>query len=170
MSKSLDNYIAITDTSPDMYGKVMSIPDSALESYFFLCTYELPEHAEEMRQSIAKGANPRDFKMKLAREIVAIYHGEKKAKEAEEIFINTFKKGAMPEEAPVVSAKKETLLADVLVKEGIIESKAEWRRLVTENAVSLVGTGDKIQDPYFKVVGDLEIKVGKRRFVKIVVE
>src|SRR5690606_33588627 len=98
MSKSLDNYITIIEDAHNMYGKVMSIPDSVMEEYFLLTTYSPEDEIENLiTKSEAGEMNPRDVKMRLAREIVAIYHGDAKAKEAEDAFVNTFAKGGVPE-------------------------------------------------------------------------
>ncbi len=171
MSKSLDNYIAITDTPSDMYGKIMSIPDSAIPDYFELCTFTPTDDVMEIEKNLKKGSgNPRDIKMRLAREITAIYHGEAKAKESEEYFVKTFQKREVPEEMKEVAVEKDTALSDILIAHGLAESKSDFRRLVSEGAVKKISTSDaeeKIMDPAFKLSESVAIKVGKHRFIRI---
>src|SRR3989344_1552911 len=92
MSKNLGNYIAITESPNEMFGKIMSIPDTSTINYFELATYEPVDEIEKIKKAISDGKNPRDFKIRLAKEVVAIYHGEQKAKEAEKNFIKVFQK------------------------------------------------------------------------------
>jgi tyrosyl-tRNA synthetase len=154
MSKSLDNYIAITDEPADMYGKVMSVPDSAMPEYFKLATYTPMQEVEEIMEKLEKGkGNPRDTKMRLAREIVSIYHGEKAASEAEEGFVETFSKGGVPKDIETVQAKEGTPLVDILVKHGLVSSKAEFRRLEEAGAIREIENG--------------VYRVGKHRFIRI---
>ena len=171
MSKSLDNYIAITDAPNDMYGKIMSLPDTSIVNYFNLCTYAPQEEIKKIENDLKKDkTNPKDIKMRLAREIVVIYHGEDKAEQAERNFIGTFQKGGIPEGLEEIAVPKGTNLGKILLDNKVVKSNAEWRRLVSEGAVSNAETGDKIGSFDFSVDGNMPIKVGKRRFLKIVVE
>jgi tyrosyl-tRNA synthetase len=160
MSKSLDNYIGITDEPNDMYGKVMSIPDSSIENYFELCT-------DIEKSKIPRSKNPKDDKMKLAFEIVKIYHGEQKAKEAEGNFIAVFQNKEVPEEMTEVALVSGPLM-DILVKAGIIASNSEFRRLIKEGAVVNLETDIKISDANFIPEAGQKFKIGKKRFVKII--
>jgi tyrosyl-tRNA synthetase len=160
MSTSWGNVVNILDDSNDMFGKIMAITDELISKYFLLCT-DIKEN------EIPKSENPRDLKMKLAFEIVKIYHGEKKAKEAEENFINTFSKGGMPDNIPEISVKEDTKLVDVLLSEKIISSKTEFRRLISEGAVTDMEKNEKIKDVEIKVSKTV-YKIGKHRFVKII--
>jgi len=167
MSKSLDNYITITDAPNDMYGKVMSIPDSALLSYAELCTFTPMEHARHIGEELKKGKiNPRDVKMRLARQIVAIYHGEEAAEGAEKAFVETFQKGKLPDDVSVYKVASKTPMADALLATGVVASKNEFRRLVEEGAVT-EWEGKKISDPFMAVDRTMTLKVGKRRFVTL---
>jgi len=169
MSKSLDNYVSITDEPNDMYGKIMSIPDSSIVNYFELCTDTPMEKIEEIKNELKKtSVNPKDLKMKLACEIVKIYHGQEKAKEAEENFINTFQKKEIPDEIEEIKSKEGEMLSEVLVKNKILSSKSEWRRLVLENAIHDLGANQNITDPNLKVSSNLTLKIGKKRFVKVI--
>ena len=168
MSKSLDNYIAITDAPNDMYGKILSIPDSLIVEYFNLGTYTPASEVAEIARELEHGKkNPKEIKMRLAREIVAIYHGEDKAIIAEHTFTNTFKDGAMPHDAPVAEAKIGDKLLDILLTAKIVPSKTDFRRLIKEGAISVVETGEKINDPDFAVTKSINVRVGKKRFIKI---
>ncbi len=170
MSKSLDNYIAITDTPANMYGKVLSIPDSVIANYFELCTYTTLDRIEEIKKEIAGGkVNPKDIKMELARQIVAEYHGEKNVKEAEEDFITKFQKKEIPDEIDEFKVEKETLLIDAVLANGLVESKGEFRRLLDEGAVTDLETKEKISDPQIKIEQELTLKIGKKRFVKFTI-
>jgi tyrosyl-tRNA synthetase len=169
MSKSLDNYIAITDSANDMYGKVMSIPDNAIGTYFKLATYTPLAEVEEIEKELSKGkTNPKDLKMRLARQIVAEYHGEEAGKTAEANFTETFSKGGIPTDMPVIKTAEGAKLVDILLSEpGLIESKSEWRRLVEEGAVSDALTGERISSADALLEKSITLKIGKRRFVKI---
>ncbi|MDB5194147.1 MAG: Tyrosine--tRNA ligase [Parcubacteria group bacterium] len=168
MSKSLDNYIAITDSANDMYGKVMSIPDTAIATFFRLATYAPLAEIEELSKELAaEKTNPRDVKMRLARQIVAEYHGEEASLAAEANFVETFSKGGVPTDIQTVKAAKGDKFVDILLSQKIIESKSEWRRLVEEGAVTNTDTGEKIGSPDAALENSLTLKIGKRRFIKI---
>lgn len=169
MSKSLDNYVGITDTPTDMYGKIMSIPDSCIAPYFELCTYTPLSDIEVIKKELEnKNNNPRDAKMRLASEIVAIYHGEKAAKEAGERFAGAFKKGEMPDDAPCLKVSAGSPLLDVLYAAKIIESKSEGTRLMKAGAISIVSLeGEKITDTHYTITASINLRVGKHRFVKL---
>lgn len=171
MSKSSDNYIAITDAPELMYGKVMSLPDKSLQEYFELCTYASLNELAEIKERLADSQiNPRDLKMRLAHEIVAIYHGERSAVGAEESFVNTFSKKIIPEDLPTVEAKRGEKLADVLLRGKIIKSKSDFRRLLDEGAIHDLETGQSVSDPEVLVKNNWKLKIGKKRFVKIIVK
>lgn len=166
MSSSWGNVISITDTNTDMFGKIMSIKDELIYKYFLLCTNLPISDIESIKESIDSGKNPRDFKVQLAKEIVSLYHSEKKAKEAEENFENTFSKGGVPEDLIEVSVASDSVLSDILLVQQIIVSKSEFRRLVSEGAVTNTDTNQKIDNPDYKAISGT-YKIGKRRFIKI---
>lgn len=170
MSKSLDNYIGVTDEPNDMFGKVMSIPDDVVIDYFKLATDVHTEEIQNIKHELEKGTNPKDIKMRLAREIVTIYHGERGAKKAEENFIKTFSDGGVSEDADEVTVEKNTALSDTVMQvEGLVKSKSDLRRLVENRAVSGM-KGEKINDINFKIEKDITLKIGKRRFLKVKVK
>jgi tyrosyl-tRNA synthetase len=162
----LENFIAISDNPSEMYGQVMSIVDDVIFDYFELVTRVSMAEIEEMKQAILSGQNPVIFKKRLAREIISFYHGEKKANHAEESFEKTFARGGVPEDVGEASVTSGTMLVDVLLAEKIIESKSEFRRLVSEGAITEMNSDKKITDE--KVVAENGVyKIGKRRFIKI---
>ncbi len=162
MSTSWGNVITIIDEPNDMFGKIMSIKDDLISKYFLLCT-------DIQGAEIPKSENPRDSKMKLAYEIVKIYHGEKKAREAQENFINTFQKKEIPESIAEIQSETGELLSEVLVKNKILTSKGEWRRLVLENAIHDLDKNQHITDQNIKTTANITLRIGKKRFVKILV-
>ena len=170
MSKSLDNYVAINDEPVDMYGKVMSLPDSLIAPYYKLCT-EIPMNIiDELVKTLAEGANPRDSKASLAREIVRMYHGETAALKAEDAWNNQFRDGGRPQNIKVYQARDAHMtLIDLLVESGMASSKNEARRLIDQGGVKL---DDTVQTPEAEPVfttGDI-LQVGKRRYLKLKVK
>jgi len=165
MSSSWGNTINFNTPPNDMFGKVMSMVDEQVEEYFKVCT-RLP--LEEI-SSIMK-SHPKEAKMKLAFEITKIYHGEESAKSAEENFNEAFSKGGLPKDIEEIHVKEGTLLVDVLISQGLIDSKTEWRRLVKEGAVSYGDTGEKVISVDEVVSKDSVFRIGKHRFIKISLE
>ncbi|MDP2651365.1 MAG: tyrosine--tRNA ligase [bacterium] len=148
MSKSLDNYIGITEPPQEMFGKVMSVPDNVMPNYFTLATYTpLVEVAGVMK------SHPRDAKLRLAREIVSIYHGEKAAKSAEQGFLKTFSDGGIPDDIQTVKAGKDKPLVDILMENGLVSSKTEFNRLEKAGAIKEIENG--------------VYRIGKHRFLRV---
>lgn len=167
MSKSLGNHIPILSTAEDMYGKVMSIPDKAMGYYFRLVTRWTPPEIAELEKGLADGSfHPRDVKMKLAREIVSIYHGEEEAARAEGEFIRVFQKGDVPEEMLAFTLQDGQTVLDVLTAGEMVSSKNEARRMLQQNAVKL--DGQLLTDPAQAFPGPGVLQVGKRKFLRIV--
>jgi tyrosyl-tRNA synthetase len=168
MSKSLGNHIPLNSTPEDMYGKVMSLPDSAMGQYARLVTRWSPAQIEEDERELAAGAlHPRDLKMRLAREIVAIYHGEGAAAQAEEAFRTVFQEQGQPEEMPEFRLAPDQTAVDVLLATGLARSKTEARRLIAQRGVHL--GDDSLDDPgrVLEIVDSAVLRVGKRRFVRL---
>jgi tyrosyl-tRNA synthetase len=165
MGKTEGNAVALNQTPEDMFGKVMSWGDDLIIHGFEIITDVPQSEIEEMKNRLASGVNPKEFKMKLAEEIVRICCGEDAAKIAEAAFENTFSKKEFPEDARVLKTTKTEKLIDILVNEKIVESKSEFRRLVEAGAVSDY-PDQKITDPN-EIVGENErkIKIGKKTFV-----
>ena len=167
MSTSWDNIISIVDDPEMMFGKVMAIRDDLIIKYFILCTEATPEDIQGYEIELKNGTNPKDVKMKLAIELVTLYHTEKDASLAKSSWIEAFEKGGVPETVPEVVTTNDKELADVLVEAGIVISKTDWRRLVKEGAVTDTEKGE-IAD--MKVLAYNGIfKIGKKRFVRIVI-
>jgi tyrosyl-tRNA synthetase len=175
MGKSLDNYIAITTPPDDMYGKLMSLPDHAMRTYFEALTeIETPELDEFERTMAAGTLNPRDVKRRMAREIVAEFHSPEAAQEAEEHFIRQFTNRQLPSDIPDYTLTESTSIVDLMLHANLAESRNKARQLLKQNAVTFMPEGDPshgqvISDPEFVVpVGDGAIlKVGKLRYIRI---
>lgn len=168
MSTSWGNIITIVDEPADMYGKVMSLRDELISRYFLLATDVTLAEIAEIEKELEKGTNPRDLKMRLARTIVEMYHGTAEAAYAEESFVETFQKGGTPEVIDEILFKEGDDLATLLLKNKYVASKTEWKRLVDEGGVKKED-GEKVTDysPVFEKTTIL--KIGKKRFVKIVI-
>lgn len=165
MSSSWGNIVAINDLPNDMYGKIMATRDELIEKYFLLCTDVSLEEISNIVSEINKGANPKEFKMRLAREIVSLYHGEQKSIDAENNWVETFSKGGVPEDVQEISAEENQGLIDVLVENKIMESRGEFRRLVEGGGLKK-SDGTQIKDPNVLVENET-YKIGKKVFVKI---
>lgn len=166
MSSSWGNTIPLTASPADMYGKVMSMRDTQIVPYFTLCTrVPLQEVALVARGLEGGSLHPKDAKMRLAREVVALYHGQDAAQKAEHAFVATFSKGEIPDDVSEAAVSAGDLLLDTLAT-SLGESKASLRRLFEQGAVSRVG-GETIRDPAFKIAESMTVRVGKHRFLKI---
>lgn len=167
MGKTENNIISLDQQAEEMFGKVMSWSDNLIISGFEIVTNISLSEISNIKTELSSGKNPRDMKIKLAREIVKMYHGNKKANEAEENFINTFQKREIPEKIEEVIAGDKEVLSEVLVKYKILTSKGEWKRLVLGNAIHDLVSNQTIKDPDSKVENNLTLKIGKKRFIKI---
>ncbi len=171
MSKSLGNYIAITDTPDEMYGKTLSIPDSLIYDYFVLTTNVQESDLKNIKRELgSKSVNPRDLKRKLAREIVALYHSHEAAVQAEENFDRVFIRKEVPEEIEEVTltnSGSQLTVFQLLVNIGAAKSNNEARRLVNQGGVVI--DGSKVVDPNtpINLSAPLILKVGKRKFYKV---
>jgi len=168
MGKTEGNMVPLTDNEFEMFGKIMSWTDGLILPAFEICTNISLENIEKYKKDLENGVNPRDIKIILAKEIVKIYHNQEKADNAEKNFIETFQKGGLPENIEEIKTENGKLLIDVLAEKKVVASKSDFRRLITENAVSNAVTGEKITDVNYKISSSITIKVGKKRFVKIV--
>lgn len=172
MSKSIGNYIAIQDGPSEMYGKTMSIPDELMDMYFELLTEVPGRELEEIRAGLAKGTHhPRNVKRRLAREIVARFHGSEAAKEAEEEFDLVFIKGELPEDMPELSLGSESIwIVELLRLAGFASSNGEGRRLIQGGGVRINGEQVADVDLEWTPKDGAVIQVGKRRFAKVVLK
>ncbi|HWP46602.1 MAG TPA: tyrosine--tRNA ligase [Candidatus Limnocylindrales bacterium] len=172
MSKSLNNYVGITDPPQEMYGKILSIPDKLIYDYFELLTDTSEEELARIKADLQNPqVNPRDLKRRLAREIVTIYHSAEDAKKAEAEFDRIFVEKEVPSEiqeyTPEVQGDK-IWIVKLLVSSGMATSNTDARRLIAQGAVSL--NGERVQDENLELPlnRDFILKVGKRRFLKVV--
>ncbi|TAK05292.1 tyrosine--tRNA ligase [Patescibacteria group bacterium] len=165
MSKSLGNYVGLSEKPEDMYGKVMSIPDALIPSWFMLAT----ELTDAEIAEAARVDNPRDRKMRLAREIVVLYHGAKAAEKAEATFVSVFQKRETPADVVEMRAKNNQSLVDLLIVAKLAASKSEARRLVEQNGVKLDGA--VAADPTAVITlpkSGVLLQKGKRHFVRVI--
>jgi tyrosyl-tRNA synthetase len=169
MSKSSGNCVWLQDSPDQMFGKVMSIPDGLIISFFELLTNVSQKTISGYKKSLQSGkTNPRDIKKRLASEVVKMYHSKGSAVKAAAEFERIFKKKELPSEIPQVKLTDESLgLLDLLVKAKLASSKAEAKRLVVQKGVKIDG---KVEDGWRKIVkikNGLVVQAGKRRFIKI---
>jgi tyrosyl-tRNA synthetase len=172
MSKSLNNYIGITDPPEDMFGKVMSISDELMWRYFELLSFRPLAEIENLRQRVAQGANPRDVKFELGIELVGRFHSESEAEQARQNFVNRFQKGALPDEIPecVLRADEGIPIANALKTAGLVSSTSEGFRMIKQGAVRL--DGEKVEDRALVLAHGSEVvcQVGKRKFARLIVK
>lgn len=171
MSKSLGNYVGLTDAPAEMFGKTMSIPDAVLWDWFRLTTDLDPAEIDEMQEACAHGKmNPRDAKMRLGREIVAQYHSAAAAQEAEDGFIAMFQKKEIPDEMPELVVADGASVVEVLVSAGLVASKGEGRRLIEGGGVKVgeAVVADSVAQVSFGAATSLVLQKGKRNFVRLV--
>lgn len=171
MSKSLGNYIGISDAPHTMFGKVMSVPDNLILKYFWLCTDVSQDELDDYHKRIEKGANPRDIKIELGKKIVALYHSQKEAEEAAAEFEKVFSKKELPEDMPMHPLSKNPItLPDLLVEAKLAASKSDAKRLVEQGGVEVNGTVEKDWRKKIAFKGGEVVHAGKKKFVKIAYE
>jgi tyrosyl-tRNA synthetase len=170
MSKSLGNYIGITESADNVYGKTLSISDELMFRYFTLLSDLDTQEIAALQQRLERGeVHPMEVKKQLARELTARFHNAAEALAAEENFAKVFSRGGLPDEIPELRlpAGEPLPLANLLVAAKLVGSTSEGRRMLTQGAVSV--DGEKIDDINGRVVaeGEILIKVGKRRFCRV---
>ncbi|MCX7883053.1 MAG: tyrosine--tRNA ligase [Brevinematales bacterium] len=167
MSKSLGNYIGINEPPSQIFGKIMSIPDTLILKYFELLTDVSPETLKRYEQEMKQGANPRDYKILLAKEIVGFYYSKSEAEACHEEFERIFRQGGTPDEMPIFSLSSPMALIDILVQSGTLPSRSEVRRMVQQQAVSLDGERVSSETVVLHPGQERVIKVGKRKFLRV---
>ncbi len=170
MSKSKGNYIALSETAKNMFGKIMSIPDKLIYKFFELCTDIDEKELKVIKTVLAKrGTNPMKYKLRLAEEIVTIYHGKKEAVRAKEEFLNVFSNKNLPQDIPSkVLAKKSYSLVELLTKTSMASSRSGARRLVEQGGVRI--DGEKVNNPNLNIklsTKALLLQVGKQKFLRV---
>lgn len=172
MSKSYNNYIGISDSSKDIYGKTLSIPDSLIFNYYELASDVSSDELAKVKSDLEDTTiNPRNIKRNLARKLVAMYHSEEEAERAEKEFDEIFVKKGVPDEIPEFEIKESNNIEiiDLIVLTNLAPSKGEARRLIMQGGVSI--DGNKITDvkALIEIVSGSVLKVGKRNFIKLIV-
>lgn len=166
MSKSMGNHVPITTTPEDMYGKLMSIPDQAMPTYFRLVTRWSPEKIAEIEKAVKDGSlHPRDAKMQLSFEVTSAFYGDEKARAAEQDFVLKFQKNSIPDEMDEFKLSAGQKCLDVLVDSGMVGSRTEGRNLIKQNAVKL---NEELISDWNAELSEGILQVGKRKFRKLV--
>ena len=173
MSKSYDNYIGITETADNIFGKVMSISDELMWRYYELLSLETPETIDELKQSVEQGTNPRDIKERLAMELAGRYHNEQAAQKAREDYNASFKYHVLTEDLEEQSielpdGEVSIGIVNVLREAGLIQSNSEGNRMLQQGAVKI--NGEKVTSREFALSPDEQpciVQVGKKRIAKV---
>mgnify|MGYP000905552571 FL=1 len=172
MSKSLNNFIGISEPANQMFGKIMGISDDLMWRYFELLSFKELTEISNLKESTLNGRNPRDIKFELAGELVARFHSQKQARDSHEAFVRQFSKGLIPEDVPEHQVEAKDGLCSLVstMKEiGLCASTSEGRRLITQGAVKL--DGQVVENIDCSLVANTEtlIQAGKRRFGRVTV-
>ncbi|MDU4464886.1 tyrosine--tRNA ligase [Haemophilus parahaemolyticus] len=169
MSKSLGNYIGVTEAPSEMFGKIMSISDELMWDWYNLLSFRPLVEIAQLKAEVEAGKNPRDVKILLAKEIIARFHNEDAANAAEQEFINRFQKGAMPDEMPEFTFEGEIGLATLLKEAGLVPSTSEAIRSAQQGGVKI--DGEKVDDVRQNAQkGTFVYQVGKRKFARVTVK
>ena len=169
MSKSLGNYIGVTEAPSEMFGKIMSISDDLMWDWYNLLSFRPLAEIAQLKADVANGKNPRDVKILLAKEIIARFHDDAAADAAEQEFINRFQKGAMPDDMPKFTFEGEIGLANLLKEAGLVASTSEANRMVQQGGVKI--DGEKVEDAKLVITASTAVyQVGKRKFAKVTVK
>ena len=170
MSKSLGNYIGITDAPDDMFGKIMSVSDVLMWRYFELLSFRPVSDIDALRVAIAEGRNPRDVKFELALELVGRFHGDVAANTAQGNFVARFQQHMLPEDLELIALEGEIGIAHILKQVGLVDSTSEAIRMIQAGAVRI--DGERVEDSKLIVLpGEPHIyQVGKRKFAKVVIK
>ncbi len=170
MSKSLGNYVGITEPPAEMFGKVMSIPDELMRKYYELLT---PLPLAEIDGLLSEDTHPRDAKVRLAKDIVALYYNRESAEAAADEFERVFAQHELPDDVPVVEVARSELtegkmwVVKLVVELGLAETNGESRRLVSQGGVYLAGRRMNNVDAEVRVTDDMIVQVGRRRFARV---
>jgi len=172
MSKSLGNYIGVDEAPDEIFGKIMSVSDELMWRYFELLSFRPLREIEQFKSDVASGANPRDVKFHLGKEVVARFHSQAAADKAQENFIARFQKGAMPDEMPeleIASDNGVILIGNLLKEAKLTKSTGEAMRMIKQSAVKI--DGEKVSDDRLEIrAGSTAIyQVGKRKFAKVTI-
>lgn len=168
MSKSTGNHIPVATTAEDMYGKLMSVPDAALNVYMRLVTRWSPAAVQRMEEQLASGAlHPRDGKMQVAHEITEVFYGADGAAQGQAHFERVFQRRELPDDMPVLAVVAGTKLVDFVVAEGLVPTKSEARRLIKQGGIKLGGVAVADTEMLLQLGEATVIQVGKRKFARL---
>ncbi len=170
MGKSEGNMVALLDKPSDVFGKIMSWGDGSIVPALEYCTTLPMSEIEKTKDNLAKGLNPRDEKKKLAYAITELCFGPKDAQYAMEIFEKTFQKKEILDDVPEIVAAAGDDIGALLIEKGFVSSKTELRRLASFGAITEVGKNKKITQEEISTIKDGTYKIGKHRFVKIIIK
>ncbi|MBX9942192.1 MAG: tyrosine--tRNA ligase [Candidatus Obscuribacterales bacterium] len=173
MSKSYNNYVGLKEDPQEMFGKCMRIPDELILKYFELTTTLAGHEVDKIEaEHLKEGGNPKDAKLKLAKQVVLQYHGAEAAEQALKEWQQVHSQGQLPDEMPVFKIEEEQALFRVLALAGLVSSNAEGKRLIQEGGVKL--NGETVKDPNLVVslqgADTSVVQVGRRKFVKVVAQ
>ncbi|KGQ52339.1 tyrosine--tRNA ligase [Gallibacterium anatis 10672-6] len=169
MSKSLGNYIGVSETPNDMFGKVMSISDELMWRWYDLLSFRSLDEIAQLKQDVANGRNPRDVKILLAKELIERFHDKAAADAAEQTFIERFQKGAMPDEMPEFTFEGEMPIANLLKEADLVSSTSEALRMIKQGGVKI--DGEKVEDSKLVISASTAVyQVGKRKFAKVTIK
>jgi tyrosyl-tRNA synthetase len=170
MSKSLGNYIGITDAPNDMFGKIMSISDDLMWRYYELLSFIPKNEIEAIKQKVEAGANPRDTKIDLAKELITRFHNKQDAESAHQDFIQRFQKNAIPDEMPEFEfslPSEGLMIANVMKDTSLVNSTSDAMRMVKQGAVKIDGVKVDNSKHQFEQPSQVVMQVGKRKFARI---
>lgn len=181
MGKSEGNMVTLNDSPDVMYGKIMSWTDGMIVGGFELCTDISQEEILDMEIGMQNGENPMQYKKRLAREIVTMYHSHIDAEQAQANWEQTFSEGGIPDQVPEIIGNPEQSLIDIFSEQKIVASKSEFRRLFDEGALKILTSSEDAQDATSKIIEEKLhdvnqkitttsiIKIGKKKFIKVVI-
>ncbi len=171
MSKSYNNYIGLTETPKEMYGKTLSIPDEMITKYFELTTNVSLDDIKKIKKALEEGENPKNLKMRLAREIVTLYHDENAATQAEQEFEQIFKNKGLPEDIELKKLKGDKWnIIELIAETELSPSKSETRRMIKGGGVKVDGEKIGSHEEEIDISKERLVQIGKRKFVKVIAE
>jgi len=168
MGKSLNNYIAVFDPPEEKFGKIMSIPDNLILNYYKYAAWADEEELEKVQKELESGTNPMILKKQLAHRIVAFYHGNKAADEAQRAFEKVFSQRELPDEMPEYKVNNSVMrITKLLTESGLCESGSEAKRLIQAGGVSIDGEKITSTDAEIEIEEGMVLRVGKRKFLRL---
>jgi tyrosyl-tRNA synthetase len=170
MGKTDGNAVSMDQTPEEIYGRVMSWNDDIIVNAFEIATRLPIEEINNIKKMMDSGANPKQYKSLLAKEIISIIHDRDSANRAEKSFDSLFKNKEVPSDILELIVKKEETIKDIIISNNIVSSNTEWRRLINSNAITEFPSEKVINDPYIKLDKDTVLRIGKKRFVKIIIK